>query len=520
MSMKSLSYLMLSFSLMFSTAVLTSCPVKAETQPGTDMVYVVDVSGSMAKTDPGYNLRESLSIAAESLSSAENRVGVVTFSDKLGEYLPLTPLSAEGLSQVKEYMGKLTYTSGDTDIGAGLSKAVELLKIDEGTARTGEIILLTDGLIDLPGAEDEEKAEKESLTGALLAAEQAKQLGVAVDAVGLGSGEKIDQNLLGYLAERTGGIFRETTPGDGLSDVLTGIIGETRQKAQKKAAALTETETEKREETEPHTEEVFEETETESFAPSVIGNVDGSVVLKGFLPAFCTTKADLHEFFDFQDGDDVVFSAAPEDPSVARCTVEGAVLKVTGRTNGLTKINLTAEKGGARTETSFYLDVSAYLDEGHAILLVTLAAGGAIAAALLRGGKGGNVLSGSLSYYVKMDGHKIFGVPSQSTVSLDAAGNCVRLSDILDDSYLETADLSRVTIRAGAGGPVLAKRTKDCLIQDEHGREMKKLQLGEECRFRIVCATDMGTCIIVACYMSGSIRKHDAYQEEKTRLLV
>jgi len=500
--------------------------------PGRDIVFVVDVSGSMVETDPDYRLREELIQCAESFAADGNRVGAVPFSDQLGEILPLTALTPEGLEAAGSYLRNLSYTNGDTDIGLGISQAVDMLT-QSGSAlgeRDQKVILITDGIIDLPHAASEKQAEKDSLTSALNAAEAAKGQGIIIDTIGLGEAETTDANLLGYLAERTGGTFAVAVPGFLLSGILTNLAGPGNEDETEELAETEEpvAETEVREETEPETEaggldDISAETELpEEIAPPVIGSITGQVELKGLLPAVCRTQVDLHDLFDYTEGEGVFFRAEADDPSIAACSVKGSTVEITGRSNGMTQIRVIAEKGNETSEIGFLTEISAVLTYGQLMAGAAVLAGAAAVIVWLiffRRGSGTGMY-GSLRYYVKQEGQKIFGVPSQDMADLTGMKRSVKLSEIVRDPYLETADIGKGTLRSTAEGIVLESRSGECVVRDESGRPVKKLLLTKNCRFRVTCATDAGTAELIAVFTSGMHRQPEEEPEEKTRLLV
>lgn len=541
-------YVFLIALILTSGVLCPALPAQADVPvSGEDLVFAVDVSGSMVKTDPDFLLFRSVKACMEELSRGDNRAAVVPFSDSLTEKLPMTDLSGQGLEAALSYMDSLAYTSGDTDIGLALETAVRVA--EEGQGRDRRIILVTDGMIDLPHEEDESAAEKQSLTQALVAAEEAVKEGILIDTAGVGDPAKIDKGLLGYLAERTGGTFVQTAP-NGLSDaMMTMVTAPGRQLVPETEPAMTESGTEART---TETEELPEETETEvllpeDMAPPVIGSVPGQVTLSGLVPQLASSSLDLHDLFDYSDFEtEPDFTAEAFDGSVVTCAVKEGMLRLSGKSDGVTTVKVSAERGGSRTETSFEVKVDGFMDLNQAFLILALAAAGIAAAALFlkggaslpsfsgagpgagrrntvrmnRGSGRSSEAGGKLRFFVKMDGQKIFGVPTQNTVDLPSPGRAVKLSDLIRDPYLETADLGKVILRTSGNGASLATRSQECVIRDQNGNTVKNLTLREGTRFRILCATDMGTAVIVAMYTCRGQEPERKEEENRTRLLV
>lgn len=506
-----------------------------ETQAGLDLVFVIDVSGSMVTTDPDRRLMEELFQYTESLSSDENRVGVVPFSDRLTENLPLTILSEEGMQTVGNYLKNLTYTDTDTDIGLGISAALDLFgDVNEASVpRRRRLLMVTDGIIDLPEAMDEQKAEKDSLSSALMAVEKAEDQGICIDAMGLGERDKVDGNLLGYMAERTGGSFIVTKVGYRLPELLLRLDRKRKKQMQPESAPQSEVQTETVTEagTEAQTEEDILRTshaETESEdpedpAPPVIGIINDQVTIRGLLPSMCRIEINLHRLFDYSDSDQVLFDARASDMDILDCRIVEGTLYLTGRADGITHVTVTAKRDQGADNVSqadFTVRVSAYLNPGLlSVVLACLGTGAVISLIYIIISRGGGEMTGAIRYYVKEEGQKIFGVPDQSLIDLSQMGRLVRLSEIIHDSYLETADIGKVVIRATSKGMLLKSRTRSCLIEDEMGNAVGKLYLRKECRFRIVCATESKTAEIIAMYSSAPAYE-EAEEEEKTRLLI
>lgn len=505
-----------------------------QTGPGRDIIFVLDVSGSMTGTDPGYRLREELMQCTESFAGAGNRAGAVPFSDQLGEALPLTELTPEGLMTAETYLQGLSYTNGDTDIGLGVSQAVGMLEQDSDVSeRDRRVILITDGIIDLPHAASEKQAEKDSLTNALSAAETARSSGIRIDTIGLGEEGEADENLLGYLADRTGGSFSAAMPGFRLAEILTALTGPDQSMTETKEVPETEQIRETEEaaaETEPETEAggiygAQTETETELLkeeAPAVIGRIDSQADLKGILPSLCRTKVNLHDLFDFEDGDDVFFYVQADDPELVTCLIQGDTLEISGCKNGTTEVRVTAERGTGSSGIAFRVGIDAALTAGRLLAGAAVLAGAIILIVGVVFTRGGSDLGmyGNLRYYVKQEGQKIFGVPSQNNVDLSGLGKTVRLSEIVRDPYLESADIGRVILKSTREGVLIESHSRGCVISDENRRPVRKLLLQKECRFRVTCATDAGTAELIAVYSSGLQQKPEEAEEEKTRLLV
>lgn len=145
---------------------------------GTDIVLALDISGSMGAKDFRPNRFEAAKeVATKFVNNRTNdNIGLVTFA---GESLSLMPLTTDRAALVNAIanvsMGDL---HDGTAIGDGLASSIN--RIASGTARSKSIILLTDGTNnsgDVPPA---------------TAAQIARQKGIKVYTIGVGTNQKID----------------------------------------------------------------------------------------------------------------------------------------------------------------------------------------------------------------------------------------------------------------------------------------------------------------------------------------
>jgi molecular chaperone DnaK len=147
-----------------------------------DIIFALDVSGSM-QGEKLMRAKDALRQTAAALLQApraKQRVGLATFSTTACRPCELT----EQLSQMNAVVGGLT-ASGSTRMDLGITLATEMLG-PQCAERLREIALVTDGMPD-----DKERA--------LRAAEAARQTGVRISAVGIGSGD-VDEAFLRQIA--------------------------------------------------------------------------------------------------------------------------------------------------------------------------------------------------------------------------------------------------------------------------------------------------------------------------------
>ncbi len=496
---------------------------------GTDAVLVIDVSGSMKQSDPEYFCRRAAMNFIDELSARPgSRAALVTFSDTIQKVIPLTGIDA--LSDDQELileLNRLSYTAGDTDIGSAMEKAVSLLTEDVENARARSIFLLTDGEIDLPAAPNEEAAEKESLTRALMAVEDAKEEGIVIHTVALDLSGHIDTNLLNYMADSTGGTSNVVNNASALNRVF-------RQLSEYAAKMLPETESFP----EPETEETEEMTETETEEQAVpvmltIGSIDSPVRLDGLLPGLCSASVRLSDLFCLDGAaggfdDSIRYTAYPDDQSVLSCQVEGDMLLISGLKNGSTQMQVIAEPAfyDGRADLSFLVEIDALIPSERYLILIPAALAVVVVIVLLirRRRTPSCRLSGSLQWFVRGENEKIFGMPSQTMADLKDYGSSVRLSELIQDELLDGADLKKVVIRAQPDGILITSRSSSCMIAVPGSQPLSRIAMSRSGRFRVLCETAGGRAVVIAYYTAREPYKTEPSfeddSEERTRLLV
>ena len=203
---------------------------KTKSNKGIDIVMAVDVSASMLAKDLKPNRLEALKKVAVQFVNERpsDRIGVVVYA---GESFTKTPITSDKRivnKSIQEIQwGKL---EGGTAIGMGLGSAVNRLKDSKAVSKV--IILLTDGENNAGNIDPK------------MATELAKGFGIKVYTIGLGtkgmapsplridmngnlvfSNQKvnIDEELLTYIAEQTGGLYFRATDNLELKEIYEEI---------------------------------------------------------------------------------------------------------------------------------------------------------------------------------------------------------------------------------------------------------------------------------------------------------
>ncbi len=197
---------------------------------GIDIVVALDISGSMRALD--FQPQDRLEVAKRVIRDfidgrPHDRIGLVLFAAKSFTQCPLT-LDRSVLDGFLDEV-QVGLIDDGTAIGLGLATAVNRLKRSQAASKI--VILLTDGLNNVPTLEPE------------TAAELAKTLGVRVYTVGVGKegyapfpvddpvfGQRtrqiethIDEKLLRRVADQTGGSFFRAEDPAALQDIFATI---------------------------------------------------------------------------------------------------------------------------------------------------------------------------------------------------------------------------------------------------------------------------------------------------------
>jgi hypothetical protein len=171
-----------------------------------DTVFVMDRSGSMAGNDPGF-LRVVATQKYVERMIPPDRGCVVSFADAA------SLVNGHGLSsdyaRIKADLATVGYSSG-TNLDAALSAATAELESHGAQGKMQLEILLTDGIPDPPEA---------NVT--LATVQRIQDRGVMLYTIGLGA--DLDESLLKWLANLTGGVYYHASSAAELEEIYLNI---------------------------------------------------------------------------------------------------------------------------------------------------------------------------------------------------------------------------------------------------------------------------------------------------------
>ena len=220
----------------------TGAKLSSRERTGREIVLVVDVSNSMLAEDVEPSRMERTRYAISNLvkNMKEDGVGIVAFADESEVLLPVTSDYKMAQAKVKRLSPELIAAQG-TDLGEAIETAMLSFSSNTHGGKSRVIVVISDG-------EDHDE-------NALNAAEKAKQMGIMICCIGIGTPEgkplkiggefiededgkmvltKLNEELLQQIAETTEGIYTRSRNED------FGLEGIVERLNQVEASELTE----------------------------------------------------------------------------------------------------------------------------------------------------------------------------------------------------------------------------------------------------------------------------------------
>ena len=203
--------------------------VKNNGQMNLDVVFVLDASGSMTKSDPKKIAIDAYRMFVEMLDNTCG-IGYVVFSHELLDTGEIVDTSeTEALEATKKKMAAVKYDlQGFTDIALGLTKAKDMLTTQEIETDHREklVILLTDGNTALPKDGRSLEESNDELDKTLLALHDRQ---IPVYSVGLNYNGKMKAEELQHISDETEGAWYETHSSEELLQIFSEIFGKVNQ---------------------------------------------------------------------------------------------------------------------------------------------------------------------------------------------------------------------------------------------------------------------------------------------------
>ena len=189
-----------------------------------DIVFLLDISGSMKKTDQNKISIEIMKMMTDICSLGDNRVGFVGYNDTIAYSYPLTEVAdKEKRATLKKYMGSVEF-KGETDIGLGLNKSVSMLAKRKNKNRVPVICMLSDGETDLANS-NTGRTEKQSQEDVEQAIATAQKNDIKIYTIGLNNQFSEIVDYLETISKQTDGQAYAATSPFQLLEIINGIMG-------------------------------------------------------------------------------------------------------------------------------------------------------------------------------------------------------------------------------------------------------------------------------------------------------
>ena len=171
------------FVIMFASIRSFAREAAIDTKLADDIVVILDVSGSMKKTDADRLCFESIELLLN-LCDEEDRIGVVAFNEDIVYQSQLIQgRDQDAIREIKQQLSQVEY-QGDTDNGLGLKAGISMLAAQDHTYRNQTVIFISDGKTDLPDSKNGRTVE-DSYADMESAQNIAVAQGISIHTIGL-----------------------------------------------------------------------------------------------------------------------------------------------------------------------------------------------------------------------------------------------------------------------------------------------------------------------------------------------
>ncbi|HEX3077392.1 MAG TPA: vWA domain-containing protein [Lachnospiraceae bacterium] len=195
-----------------------------ETTPVTkDIIFILDVSGSMKKTDSERISIEIIKLMIDLYSNSNTRVGFLAYNDFIAAKYNLADMSNASLRKdLKKQIDALPF-SGYTDMGLALKKGLKLFDLEESKENQPIVILLSDGETDLSGSTSS-RTNSDSYKDIKKSISYAKENSIPIYTIGLTDNFNTNLDYLTNISSSTNAASYTATNPYQLIDILNGIL--------------------------------------------------------------------------------------------------------------------------------------------------------------------------------------------------------------------------------------------------------------------------------------------------------
>ncbi|WP_310603427.1 vWA domain-containing protein [Anaerosporobacter sp.] len=195
-----------------------------ETTPTTtDVVFILDVSASMKKTDSERISIEIIKLMIDLYSDSNTRVGFIAYNDSIVSIYNLADMSNASLRKdLKKQINTLPF-SGYTDMGLALKKGLKLFDLEKDKENQPIVILLSDGETDLSGSTSK-RTDSDSYNDIKKSISLAKKSNIPIYTIGLTDNYNTNLDYLTDISSSTNAASYTATNPYQLIDILNGIL--------------------------------------------------------------------------------------------------------------------------------------------------------------------------------------------------------------------------------------------------------------------------------------------------------
>ena len=189
-----------------------------------DVVFLVDSSRSMAKSDPDMIRLEAIKLFSDLCTLGSTKIGFVLFGSDINYAQEPVPINTEAdRADIKKTVDGLDELKGTTDIGKAMLYAVDMLKKDAYQGNGKFIVFLSDGKTVITN-ESGGRTKEDSKADLEKAITDAKAAEIPVYTIGLNANGDVDEEELRYISASTyADDTYMTVSASDLSEILSDI---------------------------------------------------------------------------------------------------------------------------------------------------------------------------------------------------------------------------------------------------------------------------------------------------------
>lgn len=205
-----------------SFGVVTAGAVGATTGE-VDVVFLVDSSRSMAKSDPDLIRLEAIKLFSDLCSLGSTKIGFVLFGSEIIYSQAPEPINTEeDRTALKKKVDELGELKGTTDIGMAVLHAVDLLTSDDYSGNGKFIVFLSDGktvITDNDAGRTLDDSRSDLTEGIV----NARNAGIPIYTIGLNANGDVDEAELQNISSST---YADSTYMTDSPQALSGILSD------------------------------------------------------------------------------------------------------------------------------------------------------------------------------------------------------------------------------------------------------------------------------------------------------